>query len=769
MSRLDDYIESVVSQMELEGAQRAEMEKELRAPLERIVKTGLAKGLTRDQAEYHTLLAAKWSAFLYKYFGIAPKNVWASFEYVSAFLYGAIILLIAVPTIIAFHKTDVGSILYFFFILIVPLMLLFNQGYKRVEIRNGLYVHTLGKKARQVPFDTIRRIRFPRLTLVRTRIVIETADKPVVLERRFNGFPGAAAALIAFASDKMDRKVERHLTKIKSRIWIPYESSRMRLILTLFWTIIAAGFLIFIGPLWEGFGFGLALVIVLIAATITIYLQGRTHVDTVKRGLCMLLCLIVLVAFALFVCAILGASAYARWFSACVFAMIIGAVVVLWWRWSRVVLVGLLAVGAFLVFSSRFIFPALYVKEPTPLVLEAISPFQILGSEGPIVWMSACEDESGESYFQTLETANLNGETHWIKLEKPGYWELTDPTPFQQPCVLRKIPHYPEAIREVHIYDQEISTATKVVTLPPGNDAAWLHFSLFSIWSPDAKYLITITKTYEREILNVDNGSVTRIGKRFYPFEWIDGKTLLARFDPRLKLGEADDSTSAGSSNSIELWKFDMEKGTRELFVRRELTEREECQTTLPGLKYAVIYHYEIPPPAGVAHEQPPDSCSLMHIQTGETLSIPIPSGFPFLFSSGWNKEKEILAYVAAPENQDEGPRIVVVDVHSRSIKTRIFPPNKRIENVRLSPDGKKILFNRMLKDDRHLPWFQRLDLWDIEKDEIIPIRSFSVINILLALDEYPLWSPDSTWFAYPFSRISMKGFCGTIEVLKFP
>lgn len=775
MGPLDAYIERVLSRMELEGAQRAEMEKELRAPLERIVEADLAKGLTRDQAENNALLAAKRSAFLYKYFGIEPISIWNKFEYIAAFLCAAIALIFAMQLIGGFSK-ELGypSAYYAIGLLLFLMYGLYNQGCRRVEIRGGLYVHRTGRKPRLIPFDTIKRIRFPRLTLIATVIVIETADKPITLGRGFNGFSGAAAALLAFASDKMDKKAERYLMKFKRGIGIPCESRRMQSVLSLLWAFVVVGFVIYLRPLWEGYGFGLSLVVVLVAATIMIYLQVRTHADTVKRGLCILLSLILLVAFALFVSVLLGATAYARWFSACVLAMMIGAIIVLWWRWSRVVLVGLLTLGIVFVFSSKFLFPPVYVREPTPLVLKVSTPFQILGSEGPIVWMSAYKDETGEEEtgkreLATLNEVYLNGETRSIKLEKPGLWELMPATPLHEPCVLRKIPHYLEPVREVYVYDQDISTATKVVTLPPGNEPSGLYLSLFSTWSPDAKYLMTRTRTYEREILNVDDGSVTRIGRGFFPFEWIDDKTLLARFDPGPKLSAPDDSTSASSSNSIELWKFDVENGTRELFVRRELTENETCQATLPGLKYALIYHYEIPPRAGIPHEQAPDSCSLMHIQTGETFSVPIPSNFIYLISSGWNKEKEILAYAAVPENDGEGPRIAVMDVSSRSIIAHKFPPNEHVENVRLSPDAKKILFNHGLKNDHHLPWFQRLDLWDMEKDEIIPIRSFSVVNVLLVFDVYPLWSPDSTWFAYPFAGLTSRGLPRRIELVEVP
>ena len=92
MSRLDAYIEDVLSRMGLEEPQRAEIEKELRAPLERMVDAGLAKGLTREQAVDQAIRAANQSSFLFKYFGIVQGQRWAYFEYIAPLLIRGILL-----------------------------------------------------------------------------------------------------------------------------------------------------------------------------------------------------------------------------------------------------------------------------------------------------------------------------------------------------------------------------------------------------------------------------------------------------------------------------------------------------------------------------------------------------------------------------------------------------------------------------------------------------------------------------------------------------
>jgi len=762
-----------MSRMGLEEPQRAEMEKELRTPLVQAVETYLARGLSREQAEDQAIRAANQSSFLFKHFGIVRGQEWAYFEHITLFLCLGIMFCPVFQMVRAIG--NIGCYLMLLLYIIVWMSVLFIL-FRRVEISGGLAVHGLLRKSQHIPLDKITRVRFSLVPLVRPRrIVIETAEKRAVLDRKFHGFPGAAVALNAFASEKIDRNAKRYLEKARRGIHVPQESPTAHRVFTLLWAFIILGFFIAIRPLWWGFGFGLSLPVVLLAASVLICVQYYTHKETVKKGLTQLLGLIFLVSLATLAYAAIGESSLARWLSVVALGMIMGAIVLLWWRWSRAFLVGVFALGAIPIFLSLYLFPSLYCKELAPLVLETglstSSNFQILSSKGPIVWLGYYRENTSGNVTQALIAGYLNGEIRSIKLEKPGHWVLMSPTPLQEPCVLRKIPHHPEPIREVHIYDQEISAAIKVVTLPPGNEPSWLHFSLFPIWSPDAKYLITHTRTYEREVVNVEDGSVTRFEDDFSPIQWLDNKTLIGQIIPKWKPQDPNHDTSEDKPECIELWAFDVEKGTKEPFLRRELSEKEKCEIIFHGLKYAFIAYYEIPP-ADTSHVPPPDSCYIMNIETGERISVPIPhesQGIYLFLFGGWNEKKETLAYVANPEEQGEGPRIVVVDLKAKNTKERKFSLNEGIANIRLSPNAKRIFFVRILKNDPMLKWFPRWDLWDLEKDEIVPVRSAGFINSFLLIYSYPIWSPDSTWFAYPFMTIEIFRPGYRIEVVKFP
>jgi len=775
VSRLDEYIETAMSRMGLEEPQRAQIEKELRAPLERAVEAALGKGLTRKQAEDQAIRAANQSSFLFKHFGIVKGQRWAYFDYIASLLCRGLLLwplLLCIFITQSYeHMRDyqhfflLRNFLFFLvFVVIISGISTFLKMFKRVEIREGLDVRKFLRKPRLIPFDKIKRVRFHHLPFLRiNRIVVETAHDSVVLAPEFNGFPAAALALNAFALDRMDKEVQQYLARSTRKIKVRRESPSLRLILTSLWALIVICLFIFMRPLWNGFGVSLPFVGALLAGGIFISLQGYFHKESVKRGLCELLCLAFLLCVGIVVYSAIGDFSMARWLSAWVLAMFIGAMLLLWWRWSRAFLVGVFACGAVAIFSSLYLFPSFYCKELEPLVLATTwksSDFQILGSEGPIVWLDG-----------TLKAAYLNGEIRSIKLEKPGHWELMSPTPLQEPCVLRKIPHYPYPIRELHIIDQQVSKVKKIVTLPPGNEPYYYRFSFFPIWSPGATYLMTHTEDYKREAVNVEDGSVTRFEDDFSPIQWLDNKTLIGQIIPKWKPQDPNHDTSEDRPECIELWAFDVEKGTKEPFLRRELSEKEKCEIIFHGLKYAFIAYYEIPA-ADTSHVPPPDSCYIMNIETGDRISVPIPhesQGIYLFLFGGWNEKKETLAYVANPEEQGEGPRIVVVDLKAKNTKERKFSVNEGIANIRLSPNAKRIFFVRILKNDPLLKWFPRWDLWDLEKDEIVPVRSAGFINSFLLIHSYPIWSPDSTWFAYPFMQPKIKGLCHTVEVVKVP
>ncbi len=790
MSRLDAYIESAMSRMGLEEPQRAEIEKELRAPLERAVEAGIAKGLTREQAEDQVIRAANQSSFLFKHFGIPPDQAWAYSEYIAVLLLFSINILWLCYIIIkpvedvrsyAFLSPPQGFFFLSLFISIAVWIFLFLQMFKRVEIRAGLEVRRFLRSPRRILFDRITRIRFGIIPFLRPRrIVIKTVDRPVVLDRMFNGLSVAAAALNAFAPDKIDKEVQQYLKKIKRRVKVRPESASVRVILTFLMCFILLGFFVFVRPLWEGFGCGLPLVVVLFAAIILILFQLRFHNDKAKRGLSILLFIIAFIASNRIVGSpIFGDISQARWLSTWIPPALIGAVLLLWWRWSRVFMVGLFAFCAVLVYSSCYFLPSLYSKELKPLVFKAtpypLFDMQILGSEGPVVWIDSYKQNDSENRIQEFKIAYLNGDIRSMKIEKPGWWDLISPTPFQEPCLLGTISHETTSTYEVHIYNQDVSEVKKVIPLPPETNLYGLDSPMYPVWSPDGKYLITRTvehnETYEYKMqaVNIQNGSTTEFQSIWSPFRWVDNRTIEGRLTSKDK---TDDEAASKRPKSIDIWHIDVEKGSRELILQRELSEKEKYKAVFPGLKYAFITYYETPLSPDALSEQPPDSCYIMNIETSDTLSVPLPKEWKhlyFLVSMGWSEENSTLAYIANPENQDEGERIIVVDLKSRSITARKFPPNVHIENIALSPDGKKILFIRSLENDPLLKLFSRLDLWDLEKDEIVPVRSLGIFEVFLQSRSYPVWSPDSTWFAYPFIQERIRGVCHTVEVVKVP
>lgn len=790
MSRMDVYIQSIMSRMGLEEPQRAEIEKELRAPLERAVEAYLARGLTREQAEQKAIRAARQSSFLFKYFGILGDHAWTYFTYIAGLVYLAVTLCVCLVAAIA--DEDRHTYLLFFsgrnlllsvsFIGIIVWIGLFLHMFKRVEIKGGLYVRRFLKNPCLVPFDKITRVRFSLVPLVRPRrIVIETPEKQVVLDRKFHGFPGAALALKAFASDKTDKDMKKYLMEAPPKIRVPIEPSSLRPILTCLWAFVLVGFFIFVGNLWEGIGFSLPLAAVFLAAFILVLFQALLLGETAKKALCFMLWVMIFLAclWSSSGC-FFGDAARARWASSMACAMFLGAVVILWWRWSRVVLVGLFMVCGALFFSSRYALPSLYYKELKPLIFETTPDFslemQIVGSQGPIIWIDRYKKNNSENGTQLLNAAYLNGEFRSVKIEESLYWWPIIPTPFHEPCLVRTISHETTSTYEVHIYNQDISEVKKVVPLPPETNLYGLDSPMYPVWSPDGKYLITRTaehnETYEYKMqaVNIQNGSTSEFQSIWSPFRWVDNRTIEARLTSKDKT--RDDDTASTRPKSIDIWHIDVENGSQELVVRRELSDNEDYGTIFPSVKYAFISSYKSHYPSDELHGRPPESCSIMNIKTGEALNVPMPKEWKYVYSlssMGWSEEQEILTYIATAENQDEGERIIIVDLKSESIRERKFPPNVHIENIALAPDGEKMLFVRSVENDPLLKLFSRLDLWDLETDEIVPVRSLGVFEFFWEFSSYPRWSPDSSWFVYPFIQEKIKGPYLTIEVVKVP
>lgn len=790
MSQLDAYVESVLSRMGLEGAQREEMEKELRAPLERAVNAYLGRRLTREQAEQNAIRAAHKSSFLFKCFGILRDHAWVYFLYIAGLLYLAFLLPVCIATAMATEDRNTYLVFFsgrtlllsFAFIAIMVWIDLFLHMFKRVEIKGGLYVRRFLRKPHLVPLDKITRVRFSLVPLVRPRgIVIESPEKRAVINRKFHGFPGAALALHAFSSDKIDADVRQCFMKAERRICVPVESLSLRPILTLLWALVLAGFFIFIGNLWQGIGLSLPLAAVFLAAFILMLFQVLLHAETAKKAVSLLLVVTILLALlesgsgCFF-----GDAARARWASAAACAMFAGAVVLLWWRWSRVVLLGLFLACAALFVSSRYALPSLYYKELKPLIFERTPDFpvntQIVGPEGPVVWTDWYKENSSENGTRLFKAAYPDGKFRSVEIEESGYWQPMTPTPFREPCLLRMISHDTTSTCEVHIYNQDISEVKKVIPLPRDTNPYGLDSPMYPVWSPDGKYLITRivehneTSEYKMQAVNIQNASTASFQEIWSPFRWVDNRTIEGRLSSRDETH--DDEAASTRPKSIDIWQIDVKNGSQELVVRRELSGDEDYGAVFPGVKYAFISTYKSLDPSDELQGRPPESCSIMNIKTGEALNVPVPKEWTKIYeltSRAWSEEKEIFTYIANPENQDEGERIITVDLKSRSIRARKFPPNVRIANIRLSPDGKKILFICSMEKGLLLKLFSRLDLWDLRTDEIIPVRSLGVFRIFLALDSYPRWSPDSSWFVYPFVQDRIKGPCLTIEVAKVP
>ncbi len=150
MTRLDDYVLSILSRMEVDDAQRREIEKELRSHLEEAIGRGMARGLSRERAEEEAMIAFGEPTRLARLFGRKGGLGWLCFERISFGLLLTLFCWIATDHWAAFGLW--GVLIWYFLI---------KHGlYNRVEVNGGLLIRRLGRRPLKIPFTAITKIFF---------------------------------------------------------------------------------------------------------------------------------------------------------------------------------------------------------------------------------------------------------------------------------------------------------------------------------------------------------------------------------------------------------------------------------------------------------------------------------------------------------------------------------------------------------------------------------------------------------------------------------
>lgn len=206
MTGLDDYIDTILSHMQIEAAHREKIEQELRSCLGQSVEEGIRKGLTREKAEWE----AVWAL------GEIPLPVgkrtppWFNRRTL-------IVVLLAIGSLL-FSKDRQEFIVSSLVLLVFGLILALYGGYW-AEIDGGLRIRRFLRRPIQIPFGDIQRIRFEKMHLWDPRgLVIEHLNGTFHLEPEIQGMRIVAVVLRALCPDRMDKQVHEYLSSLPRQV-----------------------------------------------------------------------------------------------------------------------------------------------------------------------------------------------------------------------------------------------------------------------------------------------------------------------------------------------------------------------------------------------------------------------------------------------------------------------------------------------------------------------------------------------------------------------
>lgn len=771
MISLDAYIESILSRMVVDDAQRVEIGKELRSHLEDAINEGIAKGLTREDAEHEAMLQFGQPSFLARQFGIVSGRFWYYFERIACLLFVSTFLWLIMSIQSDFSPLGVlGLMALIWFVWIVSI-------FKRVEVNGGLFFKRLFGKSRHIPFDTITKVRFQRSQVLRRKnIVIETTKEKYLMTPEWEGFKAASIALLAIGSDKTDRNVAQYLEKIKVKT--RDEPLNVRFILAFLWISTLAWFLLVIQSLWEGFGFGWQEPVIWFISLLIPFFQVCFHKDYDRRGMCWLVTIVLFLSISMFVATFFGYLFPVRYFAVWFVAAHLAGLILLWWRWSRTVLMGIIAGLGVIVLLSGFIMPgSFYSPELKPFfTTHAFAlPFdvEILNEEGRFVWIASSENEN-KDMEDFLISNGINQDLHIIQLPT-GSWRLNIKQPSDKTFLIRYIDDDTEKKYELYLYKDDIQTVEKTFTFP--EECCVLPYIKIPYSSPDGKYFITRFKErsndrdWKTAVFNLENGEKF-LHEDFPNHEnlyWEDELHVIGEVNK--KENKKDDRGLTEESDSIEFRRVNVMTGKQEILFRRDTGKNEKIYRVLPGSRYAIVRYDKTPIlEAWKWDEQIPDRCSILNLETGKKIDIPIFSEAPWeAVRNGWSNESKVLVYLAVPEKDGEGQRLVSVDLSSGIIRIKTFSLKEDISIVKLSPAGKKIVFSRKTTDLYRIGCCAIWDLWNIATDEIYPVNYLGLFGGILDIIKVLSWSRDSSWFAYPDLSMNFKNKHLLIKAVRIP
>ena len=747
--KLDLYLEKVIAKMNLDEAQRLDVEREFRAHLDEAIREGMNKGLTEDQAETEAILAFGQPSLIARQFGVSHGYGWFVFERICfSYVLYVVLKIYSESRLLAIS---------------ISLLFLYRCLWNKIEINGTLHIRRLFRRTINIPFEQIKRVTFEKGHLWgRRRLILAHTQGQIKISSRLRNFRCAALALDTLCPNAMDTKVAEYINRLKIRI--KKETKTFKIGTTIYWMVVLALFLIGFFPLWNMEGISIFLPISLLLLFPGLVFQALRHTDRSKVGLSWILALISFIyVFILSLSVIISFPFYPQHISLGLFFIVSAALILVWWRGKRLYLPIILVSFIILFLLLKFIIvPPTWKGEVKTLCSMERIFWRGLWSKDK-TFFSIVGTDSNEDQFQPQLLIATEKESHLIPLTK-GSAEDWDFSPISKDDSILLFYNPPLGSKEVekrasseaYIYDQP-KGLSQISNLP---EKAYFrrHLSLYHALSPNDSYMLTpimeimdkVEKNWRLKpaFLNLKTGKVITFEGLYLGrlMGWINESTyeiIHETYDEKEK------------ETSIEIWHLDIERGEKKCIAEYKLKG---------SIYFAELTENPYIPVRLIQNNQ----LALMNKYTGDISSSAVQNAEENLYSSSkmsWCSEKEYLACIVSTDKENE----IVIISPDRIIKKIPVSLSEDIISISLSPDGSKILMTykylgRYIRLGRHILVSNlHFRMIDIVRDKVTEIESLNLIQTLYSWmiemfgESYIHWSPDSRSVAYIIGSTTIK------------
>jgi len=738
-TRLDLYIEKLISKMNLEAEEADEVAREVRSHLEEAIDKAVAAGARSEDAEAEALLRFGQPSVLARQFGVVSGKGWFYFERISA----AVLIFYAARLVIS---SDIG--IYSWYLAAAMALLYFAYTtWERIEVNGTLRIYRFLRPTLSIPFENIRRVRFQKGHAIGARyLVIEHDAGEVEVSTRLRNMRCAAVALEVLTPTGIPAEVAAYLAKIRVR----RETLTWRIALTMCWLSLAVAFVIGAVPIWRLEGVSWWLAGFLIGLPIVIAVQ-QFRCDPARRGMLGLLALWWLLGGMMLGATLFMFSIYhARWYLIAFAASILVGLTTLWWTSPRrlplLMVYGTIAAVLGLV---RVVVPWDFSYPHQKVIAEGnffpASATFASGHDGTFTYLISTfgGKESGGTRVlavgsqETTQTAFGHGE-YWLF---PRDGKLRE-----RPFVVRGASDDQGYISLAEVY--RIGTAgvpEKLKTIPSKFDWRGYLSPEFAFVSPTERYFVTPIVDEQLDpkrsilaITDLESGTTVPFPKfrdrgSRWGTRWINDEVLEVAHDtrdPNLGLLQRKKLPA-----NYELWHLNARTG--------EQTKHRDLQFDNGSWDI-----YRSLGEGDVILVRGADDMSVANIDSGKL--VPLPSRPEHTNILDFEKASKLLAYVS--RNPATGNDAIIVAGAGGVVAELPLPSNLDIESLSIAPDGKKCFF--ISRPEEYLFNLAKVTLWDFKTGATSDLSHMNFIHSSTAMINSPYggfsaWYPDSQSFVY--------------------